>query len=112
MAEEIDFENCHFETLSLTWCDPDLGWPWKSYHRECLIDPNKYHYLICGCVEFVDVRTDGRTYGQTDAFTGFIGSSLRWPKNREGEFFTPWGPGMWSKLFLAIGSEKEYPKQV
>jgi len=18
--------------------DPDLGWPWKSYHHECLID--------------------------------------------------------------------------
>jgi len=49
--------------------DPDLGWPWKSYHRECLIDLNKYHYLVCGCIVFhcgcTYVRTDVRTDGQT-----------------------------------------------
>jgi len=43
--------------------DPDLGWPWKSYGRECLIDLNKYHYFHCGRT---DVRTYGRTYVQTD----------------------------------------------
>jgi len=44
---------------------------------------------VCGCIEFdcgctdarTDVRTyvwvDGRTYRQTDIFTGFITSSLR-----------------------------------
>jgi len=57
-----------------------------------VIDLNKYHYLVCGCIEFdcgrTDVRrptygrTDVRTYGRTDIFTGFIRSSLtRWPKN-------------------------------
>ena len=51
LAEEIDFENRHFWNLKLSDLDPDLGWPWKSYCRECLIDHNKYHYLVCGCIE-------------------------------------------------------------
>jgi len=56
--------------------DPDLGWPWKSYRRECLIDLNKYHYLVCGCIVFHCWRTDGRTF-----LLGFFRSSLRrWPK--------------------------------
>jgi len=60
--------------------DPDLGWPWKSYRRECLIDLNKYHYLVCGCIVFHCGRTDGRTYSRRDIFTGFIRSSqeLTW----------------------------------
>jgi len=66
MAEEIDFENRHFWNLSLTWPCPDLGWCWKSYRRECLIDLNKYHYLVCGCIVFDCGRTDVRTYGRTD----------------------------------------------
>ena len=37
---------------SLDLIDPDLGWPWKSYRRECLIDLNKHHYLVCGCCLF------------------------------------------------------------
>ena len=57
--------------------DRDLGWPWMSYRRECLINLNKYHYLVCGCIVFHCGRTDRRT----DIFTGFIMSSLRrWPK--------------------------------
>ena len=43
--------------------DPDLGWPWKSYRRECLIDLHKYHCLVCGCIVFDSGRTDpGRTF--------------------------------------------------
>jgi len=57
--------------------DPDIGWPWKSYRRECLIDPNNHHCLVCGCIEFDCGRADVRTYGWTDIFTGFIRSSLR-----------------------------------
>jgi len=49
--------------------DPDLRWPWKSYRREWVIDPNKCHYLVCGCIEFdcgrTDVRTDVPTYRRT-----------------------------------------------
>jgi len=49
--------------------DPDLGWPWKWYRREWLIDLKKYHYLVCGCIEFdcgcTDVRTDGCSDGRT-----------------------------------------------
>jgi len=29
------------------------------------VDPNKFHYLVCGCVEF----DCGRTYGRTDGWT-------------------------------------------
>ena len=36
-----------------------------SYRRECLIDLNKYHYLVCGCVVFHCGRTDVRTHGRT-----------------------------------------------
>jgi len=46
--------------------DPDLGWPWNWYHREWLIDPNKYHYLVCGSIEYDCGRTYGRTYIRTD----------------------------------------------
>jgi len=46
--------------------DPDLVWPWNSYRRECLISLNKYHYLVCGCIEFDCGRTYGRTDGCTD----------------------------------------------
>jgi len=60
---------------------PDLRWPWKWYRREWLIDPNKYHYLVCGCIESDCGRTFVRTYGWTYVFTGFIRSSLRWPNN-------------------------------
>jgi len=35
-------------TLTLTLVDLE------SYHRECLIDLNKYHYLVCSCI--VDIR--------------------------------------------------------
>jgi len=39
--------------------------------HECLIDLNKYHYLVCGCIVFdcrctdvwTNVRMDGRTDG-------------------------------------------------
>jgi len=87
MAKEIDFENRHFWNFVSRDLHPDLGWPWKWYHREWLIDPNKYHYLVCGCIEYdcgcmygrTDVR---RTDLWTDIFIGFIRSSLRrWPKN-------------------------------
>ena len=57
--------------------DPDLGRPWKSYRRESLIDLNKYHYLVCGCIVFDCGRTCVRTDGRTDIFTGFIRSSLK-----------------------------------
>jgi len=50
-----------FETVSRD-LDPDLGWPWKSYRRECLIDLNKYHYLVCGCTVFDCGHTDGWTF--------------------------------------------------
>jgi len=77
MAEEIEFENYHFLNFKSRDLDPDLRWPWKSHRRECLIDLNKYHYLVCGCIVF----DRGRMDGQTDIFTGFIRSSLRrWPK--------------------------------
>jgi len=47
-------------TLILTSDDLEI-------HRcECLIDPNKYNYLVCSCIESdcgpTDVRTDGRTF--------------------------------------------------
>jgi len=69
-----------FETLFSRDLDPNLGWPWKSYRRQCLIDPNKFHYLVCGCIEFDCgrrptsyvrdvVRTYGRMDGQTDGRT-------------------------------------------
>jgi len=64
MAEEIEFENRHFFKLQVS---RDLGWPWKSYHRECLIDFNKYHYLVCGLIVFhcgrTEVHKDERTDG-------------------------------------------------
>jgi len=69
MAEEIEFENRHFWNFTSRDLDPDLRWPWKSYHRECLIDLNKYHYLVCGCIEFDCGRTDGRT----DIFIRLLG---------------------------------------
>ena len=37
----------------------------KSYGRECLIDPNKFQYLVCGCIVFDCGRTYVRTYGRT-----------------------------------------------
>ena len=57
-----------FETfkshVTLTLTSDDLE------SRECLINVNKYHYLVCGCIEFdcgrTDVRTDVRTYVRTD----------------------------------------------
>jgi len=49
--------------------DPDLGWPWKSYRRECLIDLNKYNYLVCGCIVFHCGRMDRWTYSRMDIFT-------------------------------------------
>jgi len=52
MAEEIEFEN----------------------RRECLIDLNKYHYLICGCIVFHCGCTDGRTF-----LPGLLGHLRRWP---------------------------------
>jgi len=45
--------------------DPDLVWPWKSYRREWHIDLNKYHYLVCGCIEYDCGHTFGRTYVRT-----------------------------------------------
>jgi len=54
--------------------DSDLGWPWKSY---CLINPNKYHYLVCGCMCFI---VDVRTYIHTDRQTflpGLLGHLSR-----------------------------------
>jgi len=67
MVEEIDFENRQFLKLQVSRdLDPDLEWPWKSYRRECLIDPNKYHYLACGCIEFD--WTYGCKYGRTDGY--------------------------------------------
>jgi len=59
MAEEIDFENRHQVSRDL---DPDLGWPWKWCHHEWLIDLNKYHYLVCGCIEYDCGHTDVRMY--------------------------------------------------
>ena len=41
----------------------------KSYGRECLVDPNKFHYLVCGCIEFDCGRTYVRTYVRTDGRT-------------------------------------------
>jgi len=85
MAEEIDFENCHFGnfkshvTLTLT-----------SDYLESYIVVNVSSTLTNSTIWFVAalclivdvwtyVRTDGRTYGQTDGrtdiFTGFIRSS-------------------------------------
>ena len=43
----------------------------SHYLRECIIDLNKHHYLVCGCIVFHCRRTDGRrpmyvrTYGWT-----------------------------------------------
>jgi len=34
-------------------------------------------WFVAGLSFIVDVRTDGRTYGRMDIFTGFIRSSLR-----------------------------------
>jgi len=84
MAEEIDFENRHFwnfkSHMTLTLTSDDL----KSYRRECLINLNKFHYLVCGCIVF----DCGRTYGQTDVRTdgrtflpSLLGHLRRWPKN-------------------------------
>jgi len=51
---------------SSTDLDPDLGWPWKSYRRECLIDPiNTTIWFVAALCLIVDVRTHGH-------FTGFI----------------------------------------
>jgi len=55
-----------FATLSLMW-------PWKSYHRECLIDRNKYHYLVCGCIVFHCVLMYVRTYIRMDGRTFLLG---------------------------------------
>jgi len=59
-----------FETKShvaLTLTSDDLE------SRECLIDLNKYHYLVCGCIEFdcghTDVRMYGSTYVRTEGWT-------------------------------------------
>jgi len=38
-------------------------------------DPNKFHYLICGCIVFDSGRTDVQMDVRTDIFTGFIRSS-------------------------------------
>jgi len=63
MVEEIDFENRHFFNFkSHVTLTPDLGWPWKSYCCECLIDLNKYHYLVCGCIVYDCGHMHGRTY--------------------------------------------------
>ena len=59
MAEEIDFENRHFwnfkshVTLTLTSDDLEND----VVVNDWLIDPNKYHYLVCGCIEFDRGRT-------------------------------------------------------
>jgi len=34
----------------------------KVYHRECLIDLNKYYYLVCGWIVFDCGHTDGQTF--------------------------------------------------
>jgi len=44
--------------VTLTLSSDDL----ESYLRECLIDLNKYHYLVCSCVVFHCGRTDGRIF--------------------------------------------------
>ena len=55
----VIFETKSHVTLTLT--SDDL----KSHIIECLFDPNKYHYLVFGCIEF----DCGRTYVQTDVRT-------------------------------------------
>jgi len=71
----------HLLTLTLTSYDLE-----SHIIVNCLIDVNKYHYLVCGCIVFDCGRTDGRMYRwmdvRMDIFTGFIRSSYtRWPKN-------------------------------
>jgi len=41
----VIFETSHV-TLTLTWDDLE------SHRRECIVDLNKYHYLVCGCIMF------------------------------------------------------------
>jgi len=69
MAQEIFWKSSFLKLLVSRDLDPDPGWPWKWYRREWLIDPNKYHYLVCGCIEFDCGRTYGRTYLRTYGLT-------------------------------------------
>jgi len=59
-------QNKHNKLKIVPDLDPDLRWPWKSYRCECLIDSNKYHYLVCGCIKFDCGCTDVWTYVRTD----------------------------------------------
>jgi len=70
MAEEIDFENCHFcnfkSHVTLTLTSDDL---------ESHIVVNVSSTLTLCFI--VDVQTYGHTYGWTDIFKEFIRLSLR-----------------------------------
>jgi len=48
----------------------------ESHRRECLIDLNKYHYLVCGCIEFDAGRTDVRSYTYTYGRRTFLSDLL------------------------------------
>ena len=66
-------------TEVISWPWPDLRWPWKSYHRECLIDLNKTTiWFVAALCFIVDVRrTDVCADGQT-FLPGLLGHLRRW----------------------------------
>jgi len=62
----------------------------ESYRRGCLVDLNKYQYLVCGCIVSL-WSVDVRTYGRTDIFIGFIRSS------QEMDLINAWNIAAYSK---------------
>ena len=59
--------------MTLTLTSDDLE---SHIHcRECLIDVNKYYYLVCGYIVFHYERTDKWTF-----LLGLLGHFRRWPK--------------------------------
>jgi len=84
MAEEIDFENHHFwnfkSHVTLTMTLDDLESHIVVNVSSTLT--NSTIWFVAALRLIVDVRTDVRTYGRTDIFSGFIMSSRRrWPKD-------------------------------
>ena len=79
MGEEIEFENRHFlnfkshVTLNLT--SDDLGS--HIFVNVSSTLTNITIWFVAALCLIVDVRMDGRAYGRTDIFSGFIRSSLR-----------------------------------
>jgi len=96
-----DMDSQHRHTWPTRMLDPTINWL-TSTVNSILIGLTALQIFL-SCVLFPKA-------GSVD--DGAIWSSVQLFSSTPGEFLSPLRVGAWSKLFLAIGPEKEYPKLV